>query len=209
MTDLFTKLNALIRAGLRDIVGDAPLNLDALRRALSAGRLGSDLDKEVAVLRQRVNDAIAYEDQLIARVQEFQAQVESLDAQADDAVQAGHEDTARALIAQMRRTQQRLAMAESDLREHRFVTQDLLQRVNMLEAIVAEAHVPRQPAQADTPAEDQDPSLASVLRGAREQLDRDVQTAPATGTAAPISADSKSVEDDFERRRQRLTKPSA
>lgn len=208
MNDLFQKLNLLIRSGLRELVGDPP-NLESLRRRLVSGGLGPDLDNEVNALRQRVNDAIAYEDTLLARVHELQAQADTLSSQADDAVAAGMQDKARELLAQLQRVQQRLSIAEADLREHRSVTQDLIQRVNMLESVVAEAKAERQ-AKTDAGASTQSGGLTEVLRSAREQLDRDMS---AQAPSFPATDEGKAVpkpgEEDFERRRQRLTKPSS
>jgi phage shock protein A len=151
-------------------------------------------------LRQKINEAIDYEDMLTARVQEFQTEVERLDQQADRAVALGEEDRARTLLVQRERAVQRLTMAESDLREHRFVTQELIQRVNQLEAVVAE--IPDAQPVSEQPVEAGENNLAAVLRQAREQLVR--ESARNTGE----TPDKSGTEADLEQRRRRLSKPS-
>ena len=212
MSDLLQKLHVLIRAGLHDLTGGDAVDLNAIRRALTPGRVGQDFDQEIGALRTRINDAIAYEDQLSQQVAALAHEVEVLDRQADTAVSEGAEDRARQLVAQMQRARQRLAMAESDLREHRYLTQDLIQRVNMLEAVVSEARAAEQSdSQVETPVSDAQPrDLAGVLRQVRQQLD----SAPPdrrreTNEPSDAPADSRDVEADLERRRSRLSKPQS
>lgn len=202
MTDLFEKLNVLVRSGLRDLVGGDQFDLDSLRRILTPERRGKDFDREVEALRQRVNEAIDYEGELQARVEQLTAEVERLDAEADSAVAENRQEQARALIDQMERAKQRLAMAESDLRAHRSVTQELIGRVNMLEAVVADAKAQQStqspPSDAAVPAA----NAADVLRDAREQAGQ-----PVVKPTMPKPTSTKSDEDDLELRRQRLSKP--
>jgi hypothetical protein len=54
-------------------------------------------------------------------------------------MQRGDDGTARYLIEQMHRTEQRVTLAQADLREHQRATQELIQNVNVLDAAVAEA----------------------------------------------------------------------
>jgi chromosome segregation ATPase len=204
MTDLFEKLNVLLRSGLRDLVGSEQFDLDVLRRALTPERMGKNLDAEVAALRERVNAALDYEDELKARVDTLTEETLRLDAQADEAVANRQHEQARAFVEQLQRAQQRLAIAESDLRAHRSVTQELIQRVNFLEATVADAK------HRAAPDSTQTPTVADVLREAREQSGHTAEAVkpslPAgSPTLAPIAPTA--VEDDLERRRKRLSKP--
>lgn len=200
MSDIFQKLNVLLRAGMRDLVGEDPLKLATIRDMLQPGQLGKDFEREVAALRQKINEAIDYEDMLTARVHEFQAEIDHLGQQADRAVALGEEDRARTLLVQRERVTQRLTMAESDLREHRFVTQELIQRVNQLEAVVAE--IPESQEASEQTAEADENNLAAILRQAREQL---VRESPRESGEAP---EKKGAETDLEQRRRRLSKPS-
>ncbi len=114
----------------------------------------------------------------------------------------------------MKRAQQRLDRAEADLREHQLVTEDLIRRVNALEAVVADAR--RQQAQ-DAPAAEAAPvqAISDVLRSAREKIAemgdllaaRDEVNAPSAAVQASEAADKAEVDDDLDRRRQRLSKP--
>jgi chromosome segregation ATPase len=208
MTDLFDKLNMLVRSGLRDLIGGDVLDVEALRRALTPERMGKGLAAEVTALRQRINQALDYEDELKARVETLQAEVSALDGDADAALARGEHDAAHALVEKHQRAQQRLTMAESDLRAHRMVTQELIQRVNMLEAAVAD-HAANAAATPPTPVADPErTSVADVLRSVREQIAGEPKAASLSSPAAPpVSSSPKAIEDDLERRRQRLTKP--
>lgn len=214
MADLFKKLNVLVKATINDTLGG-----DGGKKPLNPARLGKDIDREIAALRGRINDALDYETNLKAKVQDLQDEVNRLDQQADDLVAQRNEDEARYVVEQMQRAQQRMAMAESDLREHRLVTQELIVRVNMLEAAVADA---RRRQTAETPA-DRSPgqALSDVLREAREKIaamgdivsarqeiaESDMKSEPSLADETPSSTGSPQVEDDLARRRQRLSKP--
>lgn len=196
MDDLFKKLNVLIKSSLNDLVGDS-----SAQRSSRSPRLGKDIDREIAALRQRVTDAYTYEDELKARIATLQDQIARFDQEADAALEQHRDDQARYIVGQIQRAQQRLTMAEADLREHQLVTQELVERVNTLEAYVAEAKRV-QANELETPAG----GLADLLRTGRERLARDTTPAPGD-TLADTPGSEKSVDDDLERRRQRLSKP--
>lgn len=213
MNDLFKKLNTLVKSSIHDLLGDDPR-----QRSFEPGRLGKNIDQEIKVLRQRVNEAVAYEGKLQSRVGELQAEVVRWDRQADAAVAAEEDVDARYAITQMKLTQQRLEMAESDLRDHQRVTQELIQRVNTLEATVADARraeAERTPqASESAPQGEGGRGLADVLRDAREKIGKvgDLVAAKdeVTGSQPPVAdaaeIEDDSVEDDLENRRQRLSK---
>jgi len=216
MSDLFSKLNLLVKSSINDVLGDE----SPRRRVPSRGRLGKNLDKEVAYLRERINEAIAHENTLQERVDSLMQETAALDAQADEAVKQGNEAQARHIIAQLQRTQQRLTIAESDLREHQLVTQDLIQRVNLLDAVVSEARHEGQlgedSADASEAIDDAQRSLSDRLRVARETVTGLVadskSAASATdladgGTATDDSQNNDAVDDDLSARLQRLSKP--
>lgn len=217
MNDLLKKLNVLVKAGISDVLGEVRSG-ELSRKALSSLRLGNDIDREIAMLRERINEALAYEDELQKRVAAAQAEVETWDAKADSAVTAGDEVNGRYAIDQMHRAQQRAAMAEADLRDHQHVTQELIMRVNTLEAAVADARRAQAEHQAETasPVEDDHAApgqgLSDVLRDVRERINRMGDLIAAKDelneTVAPLpSVDQKIVDDDLESRRQRLSKP--
>lgn len=220
MDDLFKKLNTLIKSSLADVLGEDALPGKSRRARLDPRRLGKDIDSEVATLRGRINDALAYEDELQGRVQTLEAEVARWDQQADSALQNQDESGARYAVEQMQLAQQRLDMAAADLRDHQLVTQELIQRVNMLDAAVADARRAQEapaepeppPAAAAAPPAGQ--KLADILRDTREKITQmgDMIAAkseasdPAAAAPPPATADEKAVDDDLADRRQRLSK---
>jgi phage shock protein A len=213
MNDLFKKLNTLVKASLNDVLGDD--RPAGERRRLAPERLGKDIDREVAMLRQKINDALQFEDELVGRVNTLQAEVARWDEQADQAVASGDEAGARYAIDQMNRAQQRQSMAESDLREHRLVTQELISRVNTLDAAVADARrsQPEDQPDARESSESAQPVnlLSDVLRDAREKISQmgdlvSAKEALNNPPAPEAQPDQQAVEDDLEARRQRLSK---
>lgn len=128
MSDLLKKLNTLVRSNLSDLTPSLP----RFERS-------PNLDRQVSELRDRINSALEHEDQLQATANTLRAEVERLDQQADAAVAQGQDAQARHILEQMKRAQQRLDIAESDLAMHQRVAQELIQRVNLLEATVADS----------------------------------------------------------------------
>jgi phage shock protein A len=225
MNDLLKKLNVLVNSRLNDHSG-SPEKPSGLPR---------NVEGEIEALRGRVNDAVEYEDEIKARIRKFEDEAVRWDTQADDAVTRGDDANARYAIEQMRKAQQRARQAEDDLREHERTTQELIQRVNMLDAVIADARraqsaTPATPTPAEQPAVSdaakgsvQIPDLSGVLRDAREKIAALADTAaaqlemreqPETGDAqgqadqgasVPPEANTE-VNDDLENRRQRLSK---
>jgi phage shock protein A len=224
MNDLLKKLNVLVNSRLNDHSGSP--------EKPSTSRLPKNVEGEIEALRGRVNDAVQYEDEIKARVRKFEDEAARWDAQADDAVTRGDDANARYAIEQMRKAQARARQAEDDLREHERTTQDLIQRVNMLDAVIADARrvqaaspVEQPPTTAEPAASSeaakgnvQIPDLGGVLRDARDKIAALADTAAAQlemreqgqaanleDKAAPPQADAD-VNDDLENRRQRLSK---
>ncbi len=224
MNDLFKKLNLLIRSSLNEALG-AELPLAELRRRLTPDRLGPDIDHEVMALRQRINEALDYETQLQAKVDALQSEVARWDQQADEAVMAGNDAAARHAIVQMRRAQERLALARADLDDHQRVAAELIDRVNLLEAVAAEAKLAQEQTaagEAGEPAEQETqrpplnvPPLAEVLRGAHEKIGQmgdllaTQNEIAAASTKPPAPSEDAAADDDLAARRQRLSKPGS
>lgn len=225
MSGLFKKLNTLVRASIHDALGD--ISPDASKRPVDPIRLGKDLEREVESLRGRIDEAIEYEETLRTKVTAMHDEIAQLDQRADEAVERGDEAQARYLIEQMQRIQRRAEMAEADLREHQIVTEEFIQRVNLLDTVVADAR--RQQAedasasQVSTPEPDETAShsgpvqaLSDMLRDARERINKaDDAVADETAKAQsqleadekPSGDDEKSVDDDLAARLKRLSKP--
>ncbi len=194
MIELLKKLNILLRSSLNP--GE--------RHDPSSPPLSRAAERDVGRLRQAINEALAYEDELKARLSALNAEVAQWDAEADRAVAASDDAAARYAVEQMQRAQLRQTIAASDLRDHQRVTQELIQRVNQLDAAVADARR-AQATETPTPA----PGLSDVLRDARETisaLGSTIAAQDAAAPSAPDSVDDQAVDDDLENRRQRLSK---
>ena len=211
MSDLFKKLNTLVKASVHDF-----LRRPDIGRRLSLDRAGSGKDHaaEIKTMRQRINEALDYEDELQQRAQVLQNEVDRLDTEADEAVTEGDHAQARHLIDQLQRCQHRLSMAESDLREHRTVTQELIRHVNTLEAAVADMEQEDQ-AEAGQIDEEALPlsteKISNVLHEAREKIAAITETLIAGASPAAVPEeddrpDDEAVDDDLAHRRQRLSK---
>lgn len=215
MSDLFRKLNVLVKAAVNDALGDE----QGRKRpsSLSPQKLGGDIDREVKMLRQRINDALEYETELQKRVQSLRDSVAQWDTQADDAVSAGQDAQARYAVEQMQRTQRSLDMAESDLRDHQLVTQELISRVNTLDAAVADANRAKAEQETDEAVAPTGQVLSDALKDVREKISRvadDLRSAqtqtletPEPEASASEAVDPQEVDDDLAERLQRLSKP--
>ena len=159
------------------------------------------MDREIVALRQHIDEALNEEDRMTAEIDALQRQIADWDQQADRALTAGDDATARHAVRQVQLLQQRLAMLEAELAQHRFSASELISRVNELEALVAEA---RRQEQTAPPADDDsaEGSLSARLRQAREET-----SAPQTNVKpkTPTVVDEQAVEDDLARRRARLS----
>ncbi len=213
MNDLLKKLNVLLKSSVNGTVSGETLRETILQPSPSR------LAKEAEALRERINEAVRYEDTLTTRLHQVEQEAALWDRQADDAVAGGSEATARHAIENMRRAEQRVTMAQADLRAHQLATQDLIQRVNLLEAVVADALRAQaaanasgeQPAAANPAEALHLPDLANVLREAKEKIGSlgdlvAAQREPDTQQPPPSQPDDITVDDDLEQRRQRLSK---
>lgn len=212
MDSLFKKLNTLVQATLHDVLGETEGSSET---GLNPDRLGKDIDREIALLRERIKEAVTFEDQLQQRVHTLQAEVEKWDQQADSAVIAGDDPVARHAAEQMQRARQRLVMAESDLTEHQKVTQELILRVNMLDAAVADVQREKMQSSDNAPVVEVSISpgqaLADILKNLREKVEQvsaptGLDEVEAVQEAPDQSVPDNTTEDDLEQRRQRLTK---
>lgn len=219
MNDLFKKLNVLIKSSVNDAVRGV-VNPDESPSGRQA-RLDKNIDVEIEALRERINDAVRYEEGMKARIQQYTEEAARWDHQADEAVANGNEASARYAIEQMKRAEQRAATVQGDLRAHQRATEELIQRVNMLDAVVADARRAQEAANAEAetpqehanqaPANLQLPDLGNVLREAREKIASLGELASAQrDLAAPeqttSEGDEAAIDDDLDQRRQRLSK---
>lgn len=201
MDDLFKKLNTLIRSNLNDVTPN--IHLPKRSRPI-------DLDRQVDDLRKRINAALEHEDHLQATVRKLRNEAERLDEAADDALARGHDDDARRLLEQLKRTEQRLAMAESDLREHQIAVEDLIRRVNELDATIADTRAAAQQAPPPPSSSEDEPRRVRIPLS-DDQGDNSVilkrptpesaEDAPSQGKLAKIS---DMIREAQERTRERI-----
>ena len=206
MEDLLKKLNVLVKATLNDaLTGDSRRN----KLVSPSGTKPSAIqegNQQIAQLRQRISETLAFEDELQKQIQSLQAEVADWDDQADTAVKDGDDAKAHYAVEQMQRAQERLTMVQSDFAAHERVTQELIYHVNTLEAAV-EAATPKQN-DSDTTA-GADEKVSGVLRDMRDKVLelRDQIAARDEIAPEPTEARPEPVEDDLAKRRQRLAKP--
>jgi phage shock protein A len=236
MAGFFKKLNTLIQAQINDAIRPLRPDSDSKARRKFLGRVGGDgaLSQDVGTLRRRIDDALNHETALEAKVDKLYALIAQLDALADEALAQGREGEARKALAQLQQAQRDLRDTESHLYEHRLVTQELISRVNTLEAVLEQAKraeaerkanaatAPDAPAnetnsEAGEHAADQAETLgqriSAQLDATRERLARAIDqhqpSVPSASKPSPVSPVSPvdNVDDDLAQRRARLMKP--
>jgi len=207
MEDLIKKLNVLVKATLNDaLTGDSRRN----KLASPGGDKPSAIqegNQQITQLRQRINETLAFEDELQKQIQLLQSQISDWDEQADAAVKDGDEAKAHYAVEQMQRVQERLAMAQSDFAAHERVTQELIYHVNTLEAAVDAATQKQTDEAASDGAANE--KVSGVLRDMRDKVLELRDQITAREEIAPESTETQPepVEDDLVKRRQRLSKP--
>jgi phage shock protein A len=214
MAGLFQKINTLLKARIDSFLEE---DLHLTRRPdsetlLSASRLGKDVDREISALRQRIEDALNYEDELQEKIEALRQEAADADAQADQALVDGEEDVARQAVEHMRRLDQQAAMLEADLVQHRRTTAEFIERVNVMEGLIAEARRQQeseegmaapsetlehviQTAQRDAESPDQGEPVRVVVHPAEAKPERNV-----------VDAAAPPVDDDLAARRARLAR---
>lgn len=132
MSDIFDKISTLINAQLNDFLGKNPKSPLA-RIQLNADEAEKNPQRSAQSLRQRLDEAIEYEDELQARIEERMRAVVELDKLVDDMLRSGDEVSAQRLQNQLNMKQQHLNIAESELHDHRLMTRHLMQELATLE----------------------------------------------------------------------------
>lgn len=103
---LSQRIRLLLKAAANDLFGEEQVTevRQALDGETTAGRLNGLLDdaqRQVDVLRLELNNALSHQKRIERAWQESLLQVQSLDAAADAAVQAGKDEQAREILAQL------------------------------------------------------------------------------------------------------------
>jgi tRNA/tmRNA/rRNA uracil-C5-methylase (TrmA/RlmC/RlmD family) len=132
MDNLFDKLSTLVNAQLNEFLGKNPTSPLA-RIRLDAEDAEQHPRRTFQAIRERLDEAMRYEDQLQAKIDKLMQSVIRLDEQVDAMVQANDVVGARRMQVQLNMKQQQLAIAESELRDHRTLSQHLMQEMTTLE----------------------------------------------------------------------------
>ena len=214
MAGLFQKINTLLKARIDTFLEE---DLRLARRPdaenlLSADRLGKDVDREISALRQRIEEALTYEDALQEKIEALRQEASDADLQADRALLDGAKDTARQAVEQLRRLEQQAQMLEADLVQHRRTTAEFIDRVNVLEGLIAEARRQQDSELAATPPVE---TLDQVIQTAQREAESPDEGEPVRVVVHPAQprpvrpvadADAPPIDDDLAARRARLAR---
>ena len=132
MSDFFEKIATLVNAQLHDLLGRNPRSPLA-RIKLDAEQSEKDPQGSARSLRRRLEEAIDYEDELQARIDDRMREFVELDKLVDEMLRSGDKSSAQRLQGQLNMKQQQLTIAESELRDHRLLTRHLMQELSTLE----------------------------------------------------------------------------
>ncbi len=204
MSSLFDKISTLVNAQVNDLLGKNPSSPLA-RIRLNAEEAEKNPQRSAQTLRQRLDEAIKYEDDLQAKIDDLMREALELDAEVDACLDQGDQFGARRLQSQLNIKQQQLTIAESELRDHRMVTRHLMQEMSELESALDERES-RQGAQTPgdgsqrramripvesgsaSPAEAIVGSVAEKLNEARDSIENLINRAPTSAPAARTGA---------------------
>lgn len=132
MDSIFDKINTLVNAQINDFLGRNPKSPLA-RIKLNEEDVAENPRRTVQSLHQRLEEALAYEDEIEEKIQRIRGEAVVLDEQADKLVKSGDEFAARRVLSQLQMKQQQLTIAEAELRDHRVLTQHLMQEMTTLD----------------------------------------------------------------------------
>jgi phage shock protein A len=236
--NFFDKLNHLVKAHINDLVSPIDEQISKSRKkALARHDIRGGLEGDVKTLRARIDDALAYQDNMQAKINKLYEDQKQWDIKADEAVKDGRETDARFAIGRVQQAQREIEMLQADLQEHSYLTQELISQVNMLDGVVQESAQsdktsgePSAPEKSDV--EKMGQQIVSQLDSTRRKLTDLISnyTAQVTGETPPdkkhyVMGDGTPVVDeepqpprehpvsprkvdaDFEARLSRLSKP--
>lgn len=204
MSSLLNKISTLLRARIEEFL-EEELRFSSSpdqRELLSASRLGKDVDREIEALRRRIDEAITHEEKLQEEIDALRQEATDWDLRADNALLTHDEAAARHAVLQMQRAEQLAALKEADLARHRRSTAEFIERVNMLEGLVAEARKhQKEPATVPPSA-----TLDAVLQTTRQEVERLEEAERSPAPVEQPSQDTAPIEDDLAARRARLAR---
>ena len=180
MSSLFDKLNTLVNAQINELLGRSPRS-PLTRIKLNPEDAEKNPRRSAQNMRQRLNEALEYEDELQKKIELLMAEAMELDRQVDAHVKADDGIGARHVQGQLNLKQQQLTIAESELRNHRMMSRHLLKELAALESALdkderaarASGNRPAQGAarrripvgESAGPAESRSPSILNAVTG--------------------------------------------
>ena len=167
MSSLIDKLSTLVNAQVNELLGRNPRSPLA-RVSLKPQDAAANPRQSATRLRQRLDEAIAYEDELQAKIDRLVQEALDIDEQVDAALKSGDSYESRRAQARLNAKQQQVTIAESELRDHRLVTRHLMQELVRLESSLDE----RERAGARIPLEDEGERGASPMSFIADAADR-------------------------------------
>ncbi|MCS7071519.1 MAG: hypothetical protein NZM00_08445 [Anaerolinea sp.] len=197
MADLFKKLQVLIRASLNDLLSDESARS---RPDEDPRRVQKEIERELTALRERIHKALDYESRLQEQVKALEAEAQQFHAQVEKALRDGRDDQARIHQEQVLRASRGLEMTRSDLREHQRVTRDLIQRVNTLEAYIAEVKRRNQ--------HEQDAQDEKIARRSRDMDETGDAQTPTQTVSQRANVPAAEADEELDNRRRRLMRPA-
>ncbi len=132
MDSIFDKITTLVNAQVNDFLGRNPKSPLA-RIKLDPEEAENHPRRTVQALHKRLDEALAYEDDIQAKIDRLTQEVIQFDTEVDELVRRGDEFGSRRVQSQLNMKRQQLAIAESELRDHRVLTQHLMQEMTTLE----------------------------------------------------------------------------
>jgi len=132
MDSIFDKINTLVNAQINDFLGRNPKS-PLSRFKVDAEEADKNPRRTVQSLHQRLEEALKYEDEIAEKIERIRSEAVALDEEADRMVKSGDEFAARRVLGQLQMKQQQLTIAEAELRDHRLLTQHLMQEMTTLD----------------------------------------------------------------------------
>ena len=133
MSSLFDKINTLVNAQVNELMGRYPRS-PLSRIKLNADDAEKNPRRSAQALRERLEEAMDYEEVLQQKIDVLMQEALHLDQQIDTLVSSGDDIRARHVQGQLNMKQQQLTIAEAELRDHRLLSRHLMQELRSLEA---------------------------------------------------------------------------
>lgn len=135
MSSLFDKLNLLVRSRMNSVVDDL---LDAPAKMSNHLEMRKQVSKDLEALRQQIQNALTYEQDLESQVQEARQTRDKWLTHEQEATRQQEGQPSTAFEHQRAEAETRLMTLERMLQEHRVASDTLIQQVSKLDHLLAE-----------------------------------------------------------------------